>query len=61
MEIHADNEVQMCSYERRLLIYLPREKRFIRDDKSTIEDTNGRIFFANEWFDGKEDPQVSFV
>lgn len=60
MEIHVDNEVQlyfMNNGDYEFLSVLG--KAFIYDDKSTIEEKWS--VFANAWFDGKEDPNVSVI
>jgi general stress protein 26 len=60
MEIHADNEVQMYFMNNGDYEYLSiLGKAFIYDDKSTIEDKWS--VFANAWFDGKDDPNVSVI
>jgi general stress protein 26 len=60
MEISVDNEVQLYFMNNGDYEYLSvLGKAFIYDDKSTIEDKWS--IFANAWFDGKEDPNVSII
>ena len=60
MEISVDNEVQLYFMNNGDYEYLSvLGKAIIYDDKSTIEDKWS--IFANAWFDGKEDPNVSII
>ena len=60
MEIEADSKVQLYFMNNGDSEYLSIfGKAFIYDDKDTIEDKWS--IFANAWFDGKEDPNVSII
>ena len=60
MQIEKDNEVQLYFMNSSDYEYLSIVgEAFIYDDKSTIEDKWS--VFANAWFDGKEDPDVSVI
>ena len=60
MEITRDNTVQLYFMNDSDYEYLSvLGQAFIYDDKSTIEDKWS--VFANAWFDGKNDPNVSII
>jgi general stress protein 26 len=60
MEISEDNRVQLYFMNNNDYEYLSiLGKAYIYDDKSTIEDKWS--IFANAWFDGKNDPNVSII
>lgn len=60
MEIADDNRVLLQFMNNGDYEYLSvYGKAFIYDDKSTIEDKWS--VFANAWFDGKDDPNVSII
>ncbi|MGV9004187.1 pyridoxamine 5'-phosphate oxidase family protein [Flavobacterium sp.] len=60
MEILLDNEVQLYFMNNGDYEYVSvLGNAFIYDDKSTIEDKWST--FANAWFDGKDDPNVSII
>ena len=60
MEIERNNEVQLYFMNNGDYEYLSvLGNAFIYDDKHTIEDKWS--VFANAWFDGEEDPNVSII
>ncbi len=60
MQIEKDNEVQLYFMNSSDYEYLSIVgDAFIYEDKSTIEDKWS--VFANAWFDGKDDPDVSVI
>lgn len=60
MEIAVDNKVQLYFMNNGDYEYLSISgKAYIYDDKATIEDKWST--FANAWFDGKDDPNVSVI
>ncbi|VXB56594.1 General stress protein [Flavobacterium sp. 9AF] len=60
MEIERNNDVQLYFMNNGDYEYLSiLGNAFIYDDKDTIDDKWS--LFANAWFDGKEDPNVSII
>jgi general stress protein 26 len=60
MEIAIDNKVQLYFMNNGDYEYLSVfGKAYIYDDKATIEEKWSA--FANAWFDGKDDPEVSVI